>query len=210
MYLLRVSGDPRLRLGENRRDQELAARDRLIEDRESKPEYVPVRAGQNDWDTAILLRACAGRGHGSFGGYGRLVRVQGAPGLYAELLRCHTEARSGGLRLDSAEGVAKGGNSGPAVVPGKPEDSLLVQAVRQTHARLKMPPGGKLKDDEIAAIDQWVKAGAVWPKGAARRAAATSPAYVITPEQRAFWAFQRVRKPAAATVKNAVVRAESD
>ena len=125
------------------------------------------------------------------------------PVLTRNCYACHTEARSGGLRLDSAEGVAKGGNSGPAVVPGKPEDSLLVQAVRQTHARLKMPPGGKLKDDEIAAIEQWVKAGAVWPKGAATSAAATSPAYVITPEQRAFWAFQRVRKPVPPAVKNA-------
>jgi mono/diheme cytochrome c family protein len=125
------------------------------------------------------------------------------PVLTKNCYACHTEARSGGLRLDSAEGVAKGGNSGPAVVPGKPEDSLLVQAVRQTHARLKMPPGGKLKDDEIGAIEQWVKAGAVWPKGAATSLAVKSPAYVITPEQRAFWAFQRVRKPAPPPVKNA-------
>ncbi len=73
------------------------------------------------------------------------------PVLARNCYACHTETRSGGLRLDSAEGVAKGGNSGPAVVPGRPEDSLLVQAVRQTHARLKMPPGGKLKDDEIGA-----------------------------------------------------------
>ncbi len=125
------------------------------------------------------------------------------PVLTRNCYACHTEARSGGLRLDSAEGVAKGGNSGPAVVPGRPEDSLLVQAVRQTHARLKMPPGGKLKDDEIAAIEQWVKAGAVWPKGAATSSAAKTPAYVITPEQRAFWAFQRVRKPAPPPVKDA-------
>ena len=111
----------------------------------------------------------------------------------------------GGLRLDSAEGVAKGGNSGPAIVPGKPDESLLMQAIRQTHARLKMPPGGKLKDDEIAAIEEWVKAGAVWPRRRASPAAA-APAYVITPEQRAFWAFQRVRKPAPPPVKNAAAR----
>ncbi len=117
---------------------------------------------------------------------------------------CHTGARSGGLRLDSAEGIAKGGESGPVIVPGKPDDSLLVQAIRQTHPRIKMPPGGKLKDAEIAAIVEWVKAGAVWPKGAppATTTASASPAYVITPEQRAFWAFQPVRKPAIPPVKD--------
>jgi mono/diheme cytochrome c family protein len=116
---------------------------------------------------------------------------------------CHTDTRSGGLRLDSAEAVAKGGQSGPPIVPGKPDESLLIQAIRQTHARIKMPPGGKLKDDEIAAIVEWVKAGAVWPKTAPGEAAPTGPAYIIAPEQRAFWAFQRVRKPAAPPVKNA-------
>ena len=55
---------------------------------------------------------------------------------------CHTEGALGGLRLDSREGLLKGGKSGVVVVPGKPEDSLLMQAVRRTHIRLKMPPVG--------------------------------------------------------------------
>ena len=115
---------------------------------------------------------------------------------------CHTDARSGGLRLDSAEAFAKGGKSGPPVVAGKPDESLLIQAIRQTHERIKMPPGGKLKDEEIAAVVEWVKSGAVWPKGAPAGTATASPAYVITAEQRAFWAFQRVRKPAVPPVKD--------
>src|SRR5215472_8021703 len=110
---------------------------------------------------------------------------------------CHTDSQMGGLRLDSAEAVRKGGKSGPPIVPGKPEESLLIQAVRQTHERIKMPPGGKLKDDEIAALTEWVKSGAVWPAGAPAAAKTTSSEYLITPEQRAFWAFQRVHKPAA-------------
>ena len=59
-----------------------------------------------------------------------------------------------------------------------------------------MPPSGKLADQEIADITEWVKAGAVWP--AASQAPETKPAsdYVITPEQRAFWSFLPVRKPA--------------
>src|SRR5947209_11720126 len=70
---------------------------------------------------------------------------------------CHTGSMMGGLRLDSADAVRKGGKSGPPIVPGKPDESLLIQAIRQTHERLKMPPSGKLKEEEIAAITEWVK-----------------------------------------------------
>jgi mono/diheme cytochrome c family protein len=115
---------------------------------------------------------------------------------------CHTDARSGGLRLDSAEAVEKGGKSGPPILPGKPDESLLIQAIRQTHERIKMPPGGKLKDEEIAAIVQWVQSGAVWPKGAPAETPPASVSYAITPKQRAFWAFQRVRKPAVPPARN--------
>src|SRR5690349_3139475 len=79
---------------------------------------------------------------------------------------CHTASMMGGLRLDSADAAQKGGKSGPPIVPGKPDESLLIQAIRQTHARIKMPPSGKLADQEIADITEWVKAGAVWPAGA--------------------------------------------
>ena len=112
----------------------------------------------------------------------------------------------GGLRLDSADAVQKGGKSGPPIVPGKPDDSLLIQAIRQTHARIKMPPAGKLKDAEIAAITEWVKAGAVWPANAGETKTTAAP-YVITPEQRAFWAFQPVRKPAVPAGEGRGVRA---
>ena len=74
---------------------------------------------------------------------------------------CHTNVQSGGLRLDSREGLLKGGTSGPALVPGDPEKSLLIQAVRQV-GDLKMPKGGKLKPPEIASLVEWVKLGAPW------------------------------------------------
>jgi hypothetical protein len=115
---------------------------------------------------------------------------------------CHTESRMGGLRLDSQEGVRKGGNSGPAILPGNPEGSLLIQAVRRTHPRIKMPPSGKLADADIEALTDWVRTGAVWPEGApAAKTAAAS--FVITPDRRAFWAFQHVRKPPVPPVRNA-------
>ena len=116
---------------------------------------------------------------------------------------CHTDSQMGGLRLDSGEAVRKGGKSGPPIVPGKPDESLLIQAIRQTHDRIKMPPGGRLKDEEIAAIAEWVKAGAVWPAGAVSEPKPASPGYAITEQQRAFWAFQRVRKPVIPPVRDA-------
>src|SRR5271170_1599135 len=95
---------------------------------------------------------------------------------------CHTTAEMGGLRVDSRERILQGGKSGPAVMPGDPDKSLLIQAVRQT-GDLKMPKGGKLKPAEIQALADWVKMGAPWPETKAA-AAPSSPAKVITPEQR--------------------------
>src|SRR3954470_18581227 len=67
------------------------------------------------------------------------------PVLAANCYDCHTDERMGGLRVDSREGLLKGGRSGPAIVPGDPENSLLILAVRQTRDSLKMPKGGRLK-----------------------------------------------------------------
>ena len=115
---------------------------------------------------------------------------------------CHTDSKMGGLRLDSADSVKQGGKSGPPIIPGKPDESLLIQAIRYSHERLKMPPGGKLKDQEIADITEWVQSGAAWPAGSpALESKSANTEYVITPQQRAFWSFQPVRKPAAPEVK---------
>src|SRR4051812_39712384 len=70
------------------------------------------------------------------------------PALATHCYACHTETRMGGLRLDSADAIAKGGKSGPPIVPGKPDESLLVQAIRRTHERIKMPPAGKIPDSD--------------------------------------------------------------
>src|SRR2546423_15001368 len=83
------------------------------------------------------------------------------PILAANCYDCHTNERMGGLRVDSREALLKGGRSGPAIVPGDPDKSLLIAAVRQTGA-LKMPKGGALEADEVSALVEWVRAGAVW------------------------------------------------
>src|SRR2546426_2821312 len=85
------------------------------------------------------------------------------PLLAQQCQSCHSSPASpmGGLRLDSREAILHGGARGPAIVPGKPAESLLLRAVRHTEA-LRMPPSGKLNDAEITALAQWIEMGAPW------------------------------------------------
>src|SRR5580700_7497751 len=125
------------------------------------------------------------------------------PVLVNSCFTCHTASQLGGLRLDSREAILKGGKSGAAMVPGDPDKSLLIEAVRQTNPKLKMPMGGKLKDQEIEDLAAWVKAGANWPVSATAVVSPKSGEYVITPEQRAFWSFQPLKATPAPTPRDA-------
>ena len=135
---------------------------------------------------------------------GRILRSARPPGTGQELLSCHTNSPMGGLKLDSRQSLLKGGDSGPAIVVGDPDKSLLIQVIRHTHEKLKMPFGReKLKPEEIADLAAWIKSGAVWSGVAAPAAASTQNGeYVITPEQRAFWSFRPVQKPPLPQVKD--------
>jgi mono/diheme cytochrome c family protein len=146
------------------------------------------------------------------------------PVLAANCYDCHADERMGGLRLDSREALLKGGRSGPALVPGDPDESLIIKAVRQSSEKLKMPKGGRLRPEEIEALTAWVRAGAPWfnasaaaatgggaaataPVAAAASAArsdaaAAVPAYIIKPEQRAFWSFQPLSTPPVPAVSH--------
>ena len=147
--------------------------------------------------TAFLYQA-TGAGPNSKERFETKVRPLLAKNCYT----CHTQARLGGLELNSREGLLKGGKSGPAVVPGDPGNSLLIQAISYTHASLKMPPTGRLSDAEVQELTSWVRDGAVWPDTPSAPAPASAQGYVVTPEQRTFWSFQPVRKPAPPDVKN--------
>jgi len=116
------------------------------------------------------------------------------PILTEHCYSCHTQLQTSGLRLDSREQVLKGGNSGPAVVPGNPDESLLIRAVRHTHDRLKMPPSGKLSPQQIEDLAAWVRSGAYWPKKSEVISHKTVES-VITPDRRAFWSFQPLQVP---------------
>src|SRR4051812_27782399 len=84
------------------------------------------------------------------------------PVLTSRCFSCHgTQQQHSGLRVDSREALLKGGNRGPALVPGDAALSLLAKAVR--HDGLKMPVGAKLPDDQVAAIEKWINLGAPWP-----------------------------------------------
>lgn len=88
------------------------------------------------------------------------------PILVEHCHKCHAGQESkGGLRLDSGAALLKGGDTGPAIVPGNPEAGTLIEAVRYDPDGYQMPPTGKLSDDAIAALVEWVRQGAVWPQG---------------------------------------------
>lgn len=82
------------------------------------------------------------------------------PILSARCYTCHSQSAKklkGGLKLDSRDTILKGGDNGPALVPGKPADSLLVKAIK--YDGLEMPPSGKLPADEVAVLVKWVEMG---------------------------------------------------
>jgi mono/diheme cytochrome c family protein len=115
---------------------------------------------------------------------------------------CHTNSQLGGLRLDTLEAMKKGGKRGPAIVIGDPEKSLLINAVRQTDPDLKMPSGGKLKTQEIADLEAWVKAGAAWPASTAAATSSKDGKYVMSPERHNFWSFLPLKNPPVPAVKD--------
>ncbi|HEX4949458.1 MAG TPA: PSD1 and planctomycete cytochrome C domain-containing protein [Blastocatellia bacterium] len=126
------------------------------------------------------------------------------PILATECFSCHTDSQMGGLRMDSREALLKGGKSGPAIVPGDPDKSLLIQAVRHT-GEVKMPKGGKLPQAQIDALVEWVKAGAIWPTAAKPVPVGKDAAkgeMTIDPARRAFWSFQPLRVVPAPAVKD--------
>jgi cytochrome c553 len=124
------------------------------------------------------------------------------PVLVGKCVECHSAEKNklkGGLALDTVAGLFKGGDSGPAVVPGKPAESLLVKAIRHADPDLKMPPKEKLSDGVIADFEKWVTMGAPAPREAHVMAARTG---IDIEKGREFWAFQPVKKPAIPAVKD--------
>jgi cytochrome c553 len=117
------------------------------------------------------------------------------PILVDNCYKCHsskTEKLKGNLSVEFRESLLKGGENGPAIVPGNPDKSLLIKAVRYTDADLQMPPHDKkLPDDQIAALETWVKMGAPDPRSAGGMASQN-----WGKNRRAHWAFQPIKRVA--------------
>jgi hypothetical protein len=111
------------------------------------------------------------------------------PLLVERCSKCHgPEKHKGGLRLDSIDAMLEGGDEGPAIVPGEPEKSLLVRGVRYTDELFQMPPTGKLPDESIALLEEWIRRGAPGPRGEARENAGAP--FDLEARRAAQWAFQ--------------------
>jgi hypothetical protein len=121
------------------------------------------------------------------------------PILIARCYECHSGAKtSGGLSLETRAGWQRGGDSGAAVVPGKPDESLLIEAIN--YRSLEMPPsdkGGKLSDAEIEILTNWITRGAPDPREEQARLAGMRLA-----EATAWWAFQPLPAPIGAEKAN--------
>src|SRR5438132_4777131 len=111
----------------------------------------------------VLCAARASGGEPVDAGAAEFFEKEIRPILAEKCHQCHGSGKvRGGLHLTGREQVLKGGDSGPAVVPGKPERSLLVRAL-EYQGELKMPPKGKLSDTQIARLKRWIAMGMPWP-----------------------------------------------
>jgi hypothetical protein len=155
--------------------------------------------------TALLLGSPIAHAADAARDQARFFEQEVRPLLADNCYSCHgPKKQKGGLRLDSRETVLRGGESGPAAVPGKPAESPLVEAIN--YAGLEMPPTGKLADSKIAVLTRWVALGMPWPAGAKPESAAevdetaspvagvpTRTKAGIDAADHAFWSFQPLR-----------------
>jgi len=129
------------------------------------------------------------------------------PLLVAHCYECHSEEASklenlqGGLRLDNRAGVQQGGESGPIVVPGKPNESVLINSIRYADKALQMPPKEPLSAEQVAVLEKWVTLGAPDPREGS--ATVTSAKRGIDfKEGRQLWAFKPPVKHATPNLTN--------
>ena len=131
------------------------------------------------------------------------------PVLANRCYECHAEKKQkGSLRLDNIAFITKGGDSGPALVAGDPDKSMIIEAIRYKDEDFEMPPKQKLPDKEIAILEKWVKLGAPWPEAEAARV--TVNEFGFTEEDLKFWAFQPLTHPTPPDIKSPWIRNNID
>jgi cytochrome c553 len=118
------------------------------------------------------------------------------PVLVEQCFKCHSatsERLKGNLRLDSRQGMLTGGDTGPVVLPGDPEKSLLIEAVRYAKPDLQMPPKNRLPEAQVADLVEWIRQGAVWPADAAAGHAVQTGEFDLAQRRRQHWAWHPIR-----------------
>jgi hypothetical protein len=135
------------------------------------------------------------------------------PLLQQRCFECHSHEKKikGGLALDSRSGWEKGGDSGPAIVPGKPESSLLVKAVSHVEKDLQMPPKEMLPSAEIAILTEWIRQGAPDPRASIAASAdlVTDDAWEVEYQKRLdWWSLKPMRRPQPPAIQDAAWSAE--
>jgi uncharacterized protein DUF1553/uncharacterized protein DUF1549/cytochrome c len=127
------------------------------------------------------------------------------PVLVEHCFKCHSadavreKKLRGGLRLDTREGLLKGGDSGTAVVPGKPDEGTLLKALRYENADTAMPPQGKLPDGVIEDFEKWIANGAVDPR---ENAPTKTTSVIDIAKGKTFWSFVPPKEPAVPDLRN--------
>ena len=127
------------------------------------------------------------------------------PVLVERCYQCHgagSEKVKGGLRVDHREGMVKGGDGGPSIVPGKPEESLLIEAIRYGDEAVRMPPKTPLSPEQVADFETWVRMGAPDPRDAAPSVASAPAPKMDIEKARSFWSFRPVADPPVPAVKD--------
>lgn len=171
-----------------------------------RPRFLPELLG---WVLAcLLIPVTAGQASQETDFFENKIR----PLLEEHCLQCHatkTKVR-GGLLLDSAEGWQKGGDTGPALIPGDPAQSLLIQAVRYGNPDLQMPPDGKLPEEAIQLLEDWVKSGAIDPRKPSANPGAHAPLKGMSLEEGLqFWSFRPIQRPTLPEVRRLQERLQS-
>jgi len=127
------------------------------------------------------------------------------PILVDNCYNCHSASTNakGGLRVDDRNGLLVGGNAGKAIVPGKPDQSLLIKAVSYTDDKLEMPPKKQLTDQQVADLRQWIADGAAWPASQVDSGiAAGKPNPKYEKLKKEHWAWQPLKAVAAPSVRD--------
>lgn len=129
------------------------------------------------------------------------------PVLVDRCFPCHShqsEKLKAGLYLDSLEGLLKGGDTKIVLVPGQPEKSPLITAVRYTDQELQMPPKGRLPEQQISDLTEWVRRGAPWPKEGAptNTNQTTKGSFDLSKRRTSHWAWRPIQRPTPPAIKN--------